>query len=90
MDETRAVYDEIKSELVEATMGFANATMGSSMGSAESQLSQDMGNRILATSKKIPTIAGKEGKDDTEYVREGEFYFALDQSLVSFKSRALT
>ena len=43
-----------------------------SMGSGDSQLTQDIGKRILETSKKIPSIMGKEGKDDTEYVREGK------------------
>ena len=47
-----------------------NATMAT-IGSNDSQLTQDIGQRILETSKKIPSIMGKEGKDDTEYVREG-------------------
>ena len=69
MDETRAIYQEIRTDLVEASN--INATMAS-MGSGDSQLTQDIGQRILETSKKIPSIMGREGKDDTEYVREGK------------------
>ena len=69
MDETRQIYQEIKEDLVEASN--INATMAT-IGSNDSQLTQDIGQRILETSKKIPSIMGKEGKDDTEYVREGE------------------
>jgi len=68
LDETRAIYQEIRTDLVEATT--LNATIASMGSTAESQLAQDMGQRILETSKKIPSIVGKEGKDDTEYVRE--------------------
>ena len=76
MNETLAVYDEIKSQLVDGTM--LNETIGSSMGTVESQLSHDMGDRLLAMSKKIPSIFTSGGKDDTEYVREGEIDFVLD------------
>ena len=74
MDETRAIYQEIRTDLVEATT--LNATIASMGSTAESQLAQDMGQRILETSKKIPSIVGKEGKDDTEYVREGKLIWS--------------
>ena len=77
MDETRQIYQEIKEDLVEASN--INATMAT-IGSNDSQLTQDIGQRILETSKKIPSIMGKEGKDDTEYVREGKHVILVRSS----------
>lgn len=51
LDETRAIYQGIKTDLVEASN--INATFNSNSGSAESQLNQDIGKRILETSKKF-------------------------------------
>lgn len=81
LDETRAIYQEIKTDLVEASN--INATFNSNSGSAESQLNQDIGKRILETSKKIPSIASKDGKDDTEYVREESEGFMNAAAVIS-------